>query len=1102
MFQKTYTVAGLDEIKEVVMRLQENRRGSAGEAKGILVNVSAEGMSGQEIETLLYPVKSAFPDAVIVGATDVKLQRDETSIAEDEYSKETTQPTMRLSFCAFEQTSLHAISFPMEDEPGKEALLLCEMEDEVRWRTDLPKAVLLVAAGLSSNVSLVVEGFHKNHPDIPMFGALYAGYQPGSADDKFIFGREIIRQGYEAVFFYGESLHVSVDLLSGWIPLGREFSLRVRDNWDRTACGESVVYQIDDKPAAQIYKNYLNVVPDRAFIANIAEFPLTVQRDGMTVGRIPFRADHAGQLYFSGDVTEKDTMRFAYATPTSMLHETELASRRMQHFSPEAVLLFGGLSRDVFLGSYARAELECYQNIFSNTQHSTGIAQIYAVDGKQAVFNGAVVAVGFHEEGIDYKKQAEHIDYGSIRFKDEQLPLKERLSAFLNAMTADLEEAVRKEEKAGEAKTSFLSNMSHEIRTPINAIIGLNEMVLRESSDEAILGYANDISSAGSSLLGIVNDILDFSKIEAGKLSIIPVEYKTSGVLSDLITMIGKRAADKGLALHIETDPDTPEVLYGDEIRIKQIVTNLLTNAVKYTEKGSVTLTVRSKKISDSEIKLQIRVKDTGIGIKEEERAKLFTAFERLDEKRNRTIEGTGLGMSITLQLLHLMGSELHVDSTYGVGSEFYFTLRQKVVSWNAMGELTRAGHGTSKREDQQHALFTAPEAKILVVDDTVMNLTVVKALLRRNLLQIDTAESGLDALAMVRKNRYDLVFLDFRMPGMDGIETLHAMQEEPFFDSDATPVICLTANAVSGAREQYEAAGFVDMLTKPIAPLQLEKMLLRYLPKDKAIPYDPQNTDAAAEHTADVYGTTDNSTAEADESGMYDTGEAGDDLEAFKTLPQLNLASGIANCGDADSYRMVLETFASSCAKSADVIEGYWDAQDTKNYTIKVHALKSSARIIGANGLSDLAAFLEKSGNTVLDYQQNAGDVTAPDALDQMIEAQLAIMNETPGLLAQYRTLGNELGRILGLIPDAEDGAEGTSGDAKDNLEEIAKEDLQDAMDAMTDAILGFDYRSLEYMTKTLEHYRLPADAEALLKKVKAAMAGPDWDALQSLIQ
>ncbi len=257
--------------------------------------------------------------------------------------------------------------------------------------------------------------------------------------------------------------------------------------------------------------------------------------------------------------------------------------------------------------------------------------------------------------------------------------------------------------------------------------------------------------------------------------------------------------------------------MWGDEIRIKQVVTNLLTNAVKYTEKGTITLTVTSQRISDNDINLQIRVKDTGIGIKEEEKAKLFTAFERLDEKRNRTIEGTGLGMSITLQLLHLMGSELHVDSTYGVGSEFYFTLRQKVISWTPMGTLSREGHGTSKREDQQHALFTAPDAKILVVDDTVMNLTVIKALLRRNLLQIDTAESGQDALEMVRNNRYDLIFLDFRMPGMDGIETLHAMQKEPGFDSGTTPVICLTANAVSGVREQYEAAGFCDMLTKPI---------------------------------------------------------------------------------------------------------------------------------------------------------------------------------------------------------------------------------------------------------------------------------------------
>ena len=336
--------------------------------------------------------------------------------------------------------------------------------------------------------------------------------------------------------------------------------------------------------------------------------------------------------------------------------------------------------------------------------------------------------------------------------------------------------------KASQTKSDFLSNMSHEIRTPINAILGMDEMILRESKDKNILEYAENLRHAGNNLLGIVNDILDFSKIEAGKMEIINVEYSLSSLLNDLVNMIQKRAEKKNLKLIVNADENLPSVLYGDEIRIKQIVTNILTNAVKYTEKGSVTLNVNFEPHDENSIWLKVSVVDTGIGIKEEDIEKLFKAFERIEEERNRTIEGTGLGMNITQQLLSMMESHLDVSSVYGEGSTFSFKLAQKIVNSEPLGNFSDAFKSSLTQHKEYHEKFTAPNAKILVVDDTVMNLTVVKGLLKQTKIQIDTAESGYECLDLVKKNHYDIIFLDHRTPGLDGIETLQKMRYARYF--------------------------------------------------------------------------------------------------------------------------------------------------------------------------------------------------------------------------------------------------------------------------------------------------------------------------------
>jgi CheY-like chemotaxis protein/anti-sigma regulatory factor (Ser/Thr protein kinase) len=364
----------------------------------------------------------------------------------------------------------------------------------------------------------------------------------------------------------------------------------------------------------------------------------------------------------------------------------------------------------------------------------------------------------------------------------------------------------------------------------------MNEMIQRESDNDEILLYSSNIKSAGNTLLGLVNDILDFSKIEAGRIDIIPVEYEVSSVINDLVNMVRSRADDKGLKLEIDIDRDIPGILYGDEVRIKQIITNILTNAVKYTEKGIVSFVVSHIKPEDSsdDIILHVEVRDTGIGMHKKDIDKIFSEFVRIDEKRNRNIEGTGLGMAITQNLLNKMGSTLQVDSAYGVGSVFSFDLRQKVVKWDPLGDYRSTYEARVEKTEKYTSKYTAPSARILIVDDNSTNILVFVSLIKGTMIQVDTAYSGDECISLSSKQKYDIIFLDHMMPGKDGVETLKEMKELKDNPNADTPVICLTANAISGAREEYIKDGFDDYLTKPIDPEYLDKMIMDYLPGEK----------------------------------------------------------------------------------------------------------------------------------------------------------------------------------------------------------------------------------------------------------------------------
>ena len=522
----------------------------------------------------------------------------------------------------------------------------------------------------------------------------------------------------------------------------------------------------------------------------------------------------------------------------------------------------------------------------------------------------------------------------------------------------ELEKARETADQANKAKSDFLAEMSHEIRTPINAVLGMNEMIRRESdlggegnseeerteSFRRISEYAGNIEEAGGNLLSIINDILDFSKIEAGRMELVDNDYELNTLLSDVSNMISFRVREKGLEYILDVDEKIPNDLYGDKVRVRQIITNLLTNAYKYTRQGSVRMEVRAEEETfrpGGMITLKITVRDTGVGIRQEDMQKLFVKFQRVDLEKNSTVEGTGMGLAITSSLLAMMGGSIHVESVYGEGSAFTVLIPQRVVGMEPLGSV-RSGDRGGRRGRVYRESFHAPDARILVVDDTRMNIAVTVGLLQKTGLQIDTARNGPDALELAKENAYDLILLDQRMPGMDGIETLRRLREMKDSPSAAAPVICMTADAIIGAKEKYTGAGFTDYLPKPVTGETLEKTIARHLPAGKVT-------------LVRCRGEQEDEPAENSPAGRYDPmREAGIDPE-----------TGLKYCqNDAALYDSLLRDYVSGEYEKTRDLRTYLEAEDWKQYAILAHALKSTSRMIGAEELAEKAAALEAAAN------------------------------------------------------------------------------------------------------------------------------------------
>lgn len=519
-----------------------------------------------------------------------------------------------------------------------------------------------------------------------------------------------------------------------------------------------------------------------------------------------------------------------------------------------------------------------------------------------------------------------------------------RLLRWQETVNLQLKSASETTLAASNAKSQFLAQMSHEIRTPINVMLGMNEMILRESKSDEILEYATNIQSAGRTLLTLINSILDFSKIEDGKMEIMSVRYETRNLINDLVNMTVERAKKKGLEFKTEISSTLPKSLYGDDVRIRQIITNILTNAVKYTPKGSVTLKIDGKQLDSDTFELAVNVKDTGIGIRAEDMEKLFQSFQRLDDEKTRNIEGTGLGIAIVQKLLEMMKSKLEVSSEYGQGSEFSFKLIQKIIDITPMGDYS-AHEIKSSDDSAKKRYLTASGAKVLAVDDNEMNLKVISGLLKRNKIIPDLAESGRQGIELAKKNFYHVIFLDNMMPGLNGIETLKIMRREKIL-SDKTSVVMLTANAMAGVREVYLNEGFDDYLSKPIEVSELETVLERHLPTEIiSFDIDEKENIVEIEEPEEIVGEDEFSKSER--------------KKFAEICPDFDLDTGLSYCMDSKSFLVeIMREFGEN--KKAAAIQAAFDAEDWKNYQILVHALKSTSRTIGAVNLSEKAQKLE----------------------------------------------------------------------------------------------------------------------------------------------
>lgn len=1039
MRQYKYTYTNSDNLRSDLASLKVTL--SSFPHSSMMFRVYSEVMDRDLIMDVLNTIDSEFPGVICNGCTTA------ANVSNGELAK----GDILVVCTVFEDptSKVYAIHIdPTETHRGDVVRMVDQLVSDNPWM----KTVELV----STMVSMSADSFRYVLNHISKYLYIFGGgaiNRQIDVSENWIFSTErgIFTNGVLATVYGGDNLEIYSKTIVGWRPLGRDFMV--------TKAVGNTLCTLDDMPAFEVYSRYLKIDNNETFLNNSMEFPILCKTaTGSEALRTGMVCNDDGSVDFASNVEEFVSARLTYGSQDNILIDAHAAAKDMINFGPEIINVYSCFGRKNFLGENCTIDIEQFAGICDLSGFFTSGELVTDETGACLHHNETLVVVGIKE---GFPKNTESFVPRSEK-RNNTVSLNSRLVNFIgeatqelqdaNAQLADLVKEVENQKMeadlANRAKSEFLANMSHEIRTPINAILGFDTMILRETGEENISKYAIDIHNASENLLSIINDILDLSKVESGKMEILPTKYELSSLINDTMNMIMLKGADKGLDVNLSVSQNIPAWYYGDDVRIRQILINLLNNAVKYTEKGSISLKISGTRDGNDEI-LHFSIEDTGIGIKPEDMDALFETYKRVEESRNRNIEGTGLGMSITIKLLKLMDSHLMVESTYGEGSVFYFDLRQKIMDETPIGDVqTRVSNQSTIHTYK--STFAAEEARLLVVDDNSLNRKVIISLLKNICTNIDEADGGFNAIALTEKKQYDLIFLDHMMPDLDGIETYRRMMESDTNLNKDTPTIMLTANAISGAKEEYLACGFHDFLSKPVDPSKLEAMLKKYLPAALI-------TNSEKKENAVV----------SQEAALPEDFPEIDGIEieyAYKRLLSKDLVEStmvsFAKSGKSDAATLSKMRDSIAAASDEDSL-----AKAIKDYEIKVHSMKSAAAMIGGLLVSSEARALEKAAKR--------GDASM-------------IKYVTDTFLDEWNTL---VDNIFAAFP------------CNTSVEEYDKEAFVSALQALDSALNNMDLDTADDMMEKISSTDYPDSVSEKITLLEGAVANIDIVAVTDLV-